>query len=126
VLAGTAVDELVRVLPQGMDTRVGDRGRSLSGGQRQRLALARAVAADPQVLVLHDPTTAVDAVTEAHIAGRLRTLRAGRTTILITTSPALLAVTDRVVLLPGGEDPVTGTHETLVRDDPRYAAAVLA
>jgi putative ABC transport system ATP-binding protein len=126
VLAGTAVDELVRALPQGMDTRVGDRGRSLSGGQRQRLVLARAVAADPPVLVLHDPTTAVDAVTEAHIADRLRALRAGRTTILVTTSPALLTVTDRVVLLPGDGDPVIGTHATLVRDDARYAAAVLA
>jgi putative ABC transport system ATP-binding protein len=126
VLAGTTVDELVRTLPDGLDTRVGDRGRALSGGQRQRLVLARALAAEPPVLVLHDPTTAVDAVTEAHIADRLRALRAGRTTILVTTSPALLAVADRVVLLPGDADPVIGTHTALVRDDARYAAAVLA
>ncbi|MCA2215609.1 ABC transporter ATP-binding protein [Jidongwangia harbinensis] len=126
VLAGTTVDELVRTLPDGLDTRVGDRGRALSGGQRQRLVLARALAAEPPVLVLHDPTTAVDAVTEAHIADRLRALRAGRTTVLVTTSPALLAVADRVVVLSGDADPVTGTHAALVRDDARYAAAVLA
>ena len=86
-------------MPEGLDVVLGDGARTLSGGQRQRLALARALAADTPVLALHDPTTAVDAVTEARIAARLREIRAGRTTILITTSPALLAITDRVLFV---------------------------
>nr|WP_219416679.1 ABC transporter ATP-binding protein [Pseudonocardia nigra] len=102
------------------------RGRSLSGGQRQRVALARALAADAPVLVLHDPTTAVDTVTEAGIAERLREFRDGRTTVLLTTSPALLAVTDRVVLVDGGEAVVEGSHTDLVGGHEGYRAAVLA
>ncbi|MGW2117321.1 ABC transporter ATP-binding protein, partial [Streptomyces zhihengii] len=94
--------------------------------QRQRVALARALAADPPVLVLHDPTTAVDAVTEARIASRLRELRRGRTTLLVTTSPALLAVTDRVVVLDGGTVTAEGGHRDLVAADAGYRAAVLA
>jgi putative ABC transport system ATP-binding protein len=101
-----------------------ERGRSLSGGQRQRVALARALAADPPVLVLHDPTTAVDAVTEAAIAAGIRDLRRGRTTIMVTTSPALLAVADRVVVLDKGVVTAEGTHTELV-DQPDYRLAVL-
>ncbi|MFE4210983.1 ABC transporter ATP-binding protein, partial [Streptomyces goshikiensis] len=96
VLTASTTDDVARALPRGVHTPLGERGRSLSGGQRQRVALARALAADPHVLVVHDPTTAVDTVTESLIAGRLRELRRGRTTLLVTTSPALLAVTDRV------------------------------
>ncbi|WP_436532536.1 ABC transporter transmembrane domain-containing protein [Actinoplanes sp. HUAS TT8] len=99
--------------------------RTLSGGQKQRVALARALAAEPAVLVLHDPTTAVDAVTEARIASRLRAIRAGRTTVLITTSPALLAVTDRVILL-GGDVRASGTHHELLAAEPVYRETVLA
>ncbi|MBB5837196.1 ABC transporter ATP-binding protein [Kribbella italica] len=80
-----------------LDLSVGEDGNRLSGGQLQRLALARALASDAPVLVLHDPTTAVDSVTEHTIAERLRDLRAGRSTLLITSSPALLASCDRVV-----------------------------
>ncbi len=101
-LAAAAADDVAEALPDGVHTVLAERGRSLSGGQRQRVALARALAADPPVLVVHDPTTAVDTVTEARIAARLRELRRGRTTLLVTTSPALLAGTDVVVVLDGG------------------------
>ncbi|MCX5414092.1 ABC transporter ATP-binding protein [Streptomyces sp. NBC_00059] len=82
-----------------LDVPVGEGGNRLSGGQRQRVALARALASDAPVLVLHDPTTAVDPVTEHTIAGRLREVRAGRSTLLIASAPALLAACDRVVEL---------------------------
>ncbi|ODU01229.1 MAG: multidrug ABC transporter ATP-binding protein [Pseudonocardia sp. SCN 72-86] len=118
-------DEVVAGLPAGASTEVGDRGTALSGGQRQRVALARAVAADPAVLVLHDPTTAVDAVTEARIADGLRAARRGRTTVVITASPALLAVADRVVLVESGRVRADGTHADLLRDDARYRELVL-
>ncbi|GAA3586789.1 ABC transporter ATP-binding protein [Nonomuraea rosea] len=83
-----------------LDVPVGEDGNRLSGGQRQRVALARALASDAPVLVLHDPTTAVDSVTEHTIAGRLGGVRAGRSTLLIASTPALLAACDRVVELP--------------------------
>jgi putative ABC transport system ATP-binding protein len=118
------VDQVADALPGGLDTAVAERGRSLSGGQRQRIALARALARDPAVLVLHDPTTAVDSVTEAAIAAGLAALRAGRTTILVTTSPALLAVADRVVFVDRGEVAATGTHPVLMRTVGAYRAAV--
>ncbi|GAB3979869.1 ABC transporter ATP-binding protein [Plantactinospora veratri] len=124
-LAAADVDEVARTLPQGIDTLLTERGRSLSGGQRQRVALARALAAGPPVLVLHDPTTAVDAATEARIAVGLRELRQGRTTVLVTTSPALLAVTDRVVLLDDGAVRAEGSHSDLVRRDATYRSSVL-
>jgi putative ABC transport system ATP-binding protein len=124
-LAAAGADEVVASLPLGGDTLVGARGGPLSGGQRQRVALARALAAARPVLVVHDPTTAVDAVTEARIATGLRDLRQGRTTVLVTTSPALLAIADRVVLIDGGRVTGTGTHAALVRSDPAYRAAVL-
>ncbi|WP_422769156.1 ABC transporter ATP-binding protein [Plantactinospora sp. WMMC1484] len=124
-LAAADVHEVARALPQGLDTLLTERGQSLSGGQRQRVALARALAADAAVLVLHDPTTAVDAATEARIAAGLRELRQGRTTLLVTTSPALLAVTDRVLLLDEGVVRAEGVHPELVRRDAGYRASVL-
>jgi putative ABC transport system ATP-binding protein len=125
-LAAAAADEVARTLPHGVDTLIAERGRSLSGGQRQRVALARALAADPPVLVVHDPTTAVDTVTEARIANELREIRHGRTTVLVTTSPALLAVTDRVVVLDGGTVAADGRHRDLVHANEFYRRAVLA
>ncbi|WP_079036651.1 ABC transporter ATP-binding protein [Streptomyces silaceus] len=125
-LAASAADEVARLLPDGGDTVLAERGRSLSGGQRQRVALARALAADRAVLVLHDPTTAVDTVTESRIAARLREARRGRTTVLVTTSPALLAVTDRVVVLDDGAVRTDGSHPDLLAADESYRAAVLA
>ncbi|MFJ9639195.1 ABC transporter ATP-binding protein [Streptomyces sp. NPDC101178] len=120
-----AVDEVAATLPGGTSGRIGERGSSLSGGQRQRVALARALAADRSVLVVHDPTTAVDAATEARIATGIRRARTGRTTVLVTSSPALLAATDRVVLIDGGTVTAEAPHEDLVRDHPVYRSAVL-
>ncbi|GAB3507108.1 hypothetical protein GCM10027521_63230 [Amycolatopsis cihanbeyliensis] len=125
-LVAAAEDEVAQSLPDGRATRLTERGQSLSGGQRQRVALARALAAEAPVLALHEPTTAVDAVTEARIAAALAEVRAGRTTLLVTTSPALLAAADRVVLLAEGVVTAEGTHADLVRELADYRAAVLA
>ncbi|MER6616708.1 ABC transporter ATP-binding protein [Streptomyces xantholiticus] len=125
-LNASTADDVARSLPEGADTVLAERGRSLSGGQRQRVALARALAADPPVLVVHDPTTAVDAVTESLIAVRLRELRQGRTTLIVTTSPALLAETDRVLVLGGGAVAADGRHPELLVSDEAYRAVVLA
>jgi putative ABC transport system ATP-binding protein len=124
-MAASRADEVVESLPEGSATVLTERGRSVSGGQRQRIALARALAADAPVLVLHEPTTAVDAVTEAQIATGVRDLRSDRTTLLVTTSPALLAVTGRVVLVTGGRVAAQGTHTGLL-ELPAYRSAVLA
>ncbi|MFC8125822.1 ABC transporter ATP-binding protein [Streptomyces sp. NPDC057302] len=125
-MAAAGVTQVAQTLPDGEHTPVGERGHSLSGGQRQRVALARALAAERPVLVVHDPTTAVDAVTEARIAAGLREIRKGRTTVLVTTSPALLSVTDRVVLLDGGRVTDTAPHADLIQRHEAYRTAVLA
>lgn len=125
-MAAARADEVAESLPYGTATGVGEGGRSLSGGQRQRVLLARALRAGPSVLVVHDPTTAVDTVTEARIAEGLREFRQGRTTIVVTNSPALLAVTDHVILLDAGRVGAEGTHAELVRTDATYRTAVLA
>lgn len=125
-MAASGTDEVARSLPDGAGTAVTARGRSLSGGQRQRVALARALAADAPVLVVHEPSTAVDAVTETRMAAGIKEIRGGRTTVLVTNSPALLAVTDRVVLLRGGRVAATGTHGHLVGVHADYRTAVLA
>ncbi|MFF3565253.1 ABC transporter ATP-binding protein [Streptomyces sp. NPDC002574] len=125
-LAAACADEVARALPLGTATGITEGGRSLSGGQRQRVVLARALAAERPVLVVHDPTTAVDAVTEARIAAGLREHRRGRTTLVVTNSPALLSATDRVVLLDGGRVTADGAHGDLVHDDATYRTAVLA
>jgi putative ABC transport system ATP-binding protein len=110
----------------GEDVPIGSESRALSGGQRQRVALARALLAEPPVLVLHDPTTAVDAATEHRIAARLRELRAGRTTLLVTTSPALLSVATRIVVLREGRVVAEGSHADLAAADEGYREAVLS
>lgn len=92
-----ACTDIIAALPDGTATRVGESGTRLSGGQRQRIALARALAAAPPVLVLHDPTTAVDAITGHAIATRLPAMRAGTTTVIVTGSEPLLAACDRIV-----------------------------
>ncbi|MFI9317059.1 ABC transporter transmembrane domain-containing protein [Streptomyces althioticus] len=107
-----------------MDARITERGRSLSGGQRQRLALARSLVTDPEVLVLDEPTSAVDSHTEARIAEGVRRLRTGRTTVVFTSSPLLLDRADRVVFLHEGTVVAVGGHRELVRTEPRYRAVV--
>ncbi|RFS81315.1 ABC transporter ATP-binding protein [Actinomadura spongiicola] len=116
--------DVVALHREGLDHPVRDRGANLSGGQRQRLSLARALAADPAVLVLHDPTTAVDAVTEQLIARNLAALRRGRTTIVITTSPVLLDAADRVLVLDDGAITTEGTHRTLLNTNATYRRAI--
>jgi ABC-type multidrug transport system fused ATPase/permease subunit len=116
--------EVLDLLPGGLDGHVEERGRSLSGGQRQRVALARAVLADPEVLVLVEPTSSVDAHTEARIADRLWTARAGRTTLVTTSSPLVLDRADRVAFLVAGEVVAEGTHRDLMRRHAGYRAAV--
>ncbi|MFC9079604.1 ABC transporter transmembrane domain-containing protein [Streptomyces sp. NPDC057062] len=124
---GDVLDALTQGSPTAddpMDARITERGRSLSGGQRQRLALARSLITDPQVLVLDEPTSAVDSHTEARIAEGLRALRADRTTVVFTSSPLVLDRADRVVLVHEGRVAAVGLHRELVRDDPRYRAVV--
>ncbi|MGY4274293.1 ABC transporter ATP-binding protein [Streptomyces sp. M18.1] len=116
--------DVVALHPDGLDHPVRDRGANLSGGQRQRLSLARALAADTEMLVLRDPTTAVDAVTEQLIARKVAALRRGRTTLVITSSPALLDVADRVLVLDDGVVTAEDTHRNLLATDEGYCRAV--
>ena len=124
-LRAAAADEVVALHNDGLEHAVAERGASLSGGQRQRLALARALLARPPILVLHDPTTAVDAVTEHAIAQGVRAFRNGLTTVVITSSPALLAATDRVVVLGDGVVTAEGDHAGLAASHEDYRKAVL-
>lgn len=121
------LDALVDASPDVSDpmrARITERGRSLSGGQRQRLALARSLVVDPPVLVLDEPTSAVDSHTEARIAGALRAAREGRTTVVLTSSPLMLDRADVVVLVLDGVVVASGRHRALLRDDPRYRAVI--
>jgi ABC-type multidrug transport system fused ATPase/permease subunit len=123
-LRTTSSEDIMEALPEGLDADVEERGRSFSGGQRQRLVLARALTADPETLVLVDPTSAVDAHTEARIAERLTDHRRGRTTVVTTNSPLLLDRTDHVVFLLDGIAVAEGTHKVLLETEPRYRWAV--
>ncbi|HYY04844.1 MAG TPA: ABC transporter ATP-binding protein [Gaiellaceae bacterium] len=117
-LAGA--DEFIADLPDGYDTVLGERGFSLSGGQRQRIAIARAILADPAVLVLDDATSAVDATKEHEIRAALATVMQGRTTLVIAHRPATIALADRVAVLEGGRIVEEGTHQELLRRSDRY------
>jgi ABC-type multidrug transport system fused ATPase/permease subunit len=119
-----AAADVLESLPDGLDSLVAEKGRSFSGGQRQRLVLARVLALDPEVLVLVEPTSAVDAHTEARIADRLTGARAGRTTVVTTSSPLMLARADVVVFLDGGQVVAQGTHAELLASCPEYRAVV--
>jgi ATP-binding cassette subfamily B protein len=107
-------------LPQGYETVLGERGFSLSGGQRQRIAIARALLADPAVLVLDDATSAVDVTKEHEIVSALAKAMRNRTTLVIAHRPAAIALADRVALLDGGRVVDSGTHEELIRRSARY------
>ena len=117
-LAGA--DEFVERLPKGYETMLGERGFSLSGGQRQRIAIARAIFADPQVLILDDATSAVDATKEHEIRAALAEVMRGRTTLVIAHRPATIALADRVAVVDKGRVVEEGTHAELVARSPRY------
>ncbi|MEV7993973.1 ABC transporter ATP-binding protein [Streptomyces sp. NPDC086077] len=119
-----AADDIVRGLPDGLDARIDAQGRNLSGGQRQRVRLARALLADPEVLLAVEPTSALDAHTEAAVAQRLRDAREGRTTVVTTTSPLVLHRADTVHFLVDGKVEASGTHEGLLAYAPGYRALV--
>ncbi|MFH8469569.1 ABC transporter ATP-binding protein [Streptomyces sp. NPDC017991] len=117
-------DDIVLGLPDGLDSAVDAQGRSLSGGQRQRVRLARALLADPEVLLAVEPTSALDAHTEAAVAARLRAERAGRTTLVTSTSPLVLDQVDTVYYLVDGEVAAVGGHRELLEREPGYRALV--
>jgi ATP-binding cassette subfamily B protein len=117
-LAGA--EEFVELLPEGYDTVLGERGFSLSGGQRQRIAIARAILADPQVLILDDATSAVDATKEHEIRAALAEVMEGRTTLVIAHRPATIALAEQVAVVEGGKIVEQGTHAELVARSPRY------
>ena len=123
-IAVANAEDVLDALPEGLAGLVEERGRSLSGGQRQRLVLARALLADAEILVLVDPTSAVDAHTEQRIARRLREARRGRTTLALTASPLVLDQAERVIFLEDGRVAATGTHRELLQSAPAYRATV--
>ena len=112
--------DFVLALPDGYATEIGERGYSLSGGQRQRIAIARAILADPRILVLDDATSAVDPTKEHEIRDALSVVMGGRTTLVIAHRPATIALADRVVLVDKGRVVADGTHESLLQTSERY------
>jgi len=111
----------IGALPEGYDTRIGERGLTLSGGQRQRIAIARALLSDPRILVLDDATSSVDASTEQAIKRALVEVMAGRTTFVIAHRLSTIALADEIVVLEHGEIAARGTHAELLEASPLYA-----
>ena len=118
--------DFIMGLPEAYDTVLGERGFSLSGGQRQRIAIARAIIADPRVLVLDDATSAVDPSKEHEIRAAMATVMEGRTTIVIAHRPGTIALADTVVLLDGGRVVASGPHQRLLDEEPRYRDVLAA
>jgi len=123
-IAVANAEDVLDSLPEGLDGHMEERGRSFSGGQRQRLVLARALLAEAEILILVEPTSAVDAHTEARIARRLRDARRGRTTVVLTASPLVLDQADRVAFVVDGRVVASGTHRELLQSSPDYRFAV--
>lgn len=117
-------DDIMLGLRDGLDSLIDAQGRNLSGGQRQRIRLVRALLADPEVLLATEPTSALDAHTEAAVAARLRAVREGRTTVVTSTSPLLLDQADVVYYLVGGEVAAAGSHQELLQRQPGYRRLV--
>ncbi|WP_075204237.1 ABC transporter ATP-binding protein [Haematomicrobium sanguinis] len=107
-------------LPEGLDTKIGEEGLSLSGGQRQRLALARAIAAKPRILVLDDPLSALDVRTEERVTEKLREILADTTTLIVAHRPSTVMLADRVALLQDGKITAVGTHSELLANNAHY------
>jgi ATP-binding cassette subfamily B protein len=108
-------------LPWGLDTRIGEQGIALSGGQRQRIALARAILAGPDVLILDDPLSALDVHTEERVTRALHQILAGATALVVAHRPSTVALADTVALLSGGVIAATGSHRHLLASNPEYA-----
>lgn len=123
-LHAAVAEDIVQGLSDGLDSAIDARGRNLSGGQRQRVRLARALVADPEILLAVEPTSALDAHTEARVAQRLRAAREGRTTLVTTTSPLVLDHADTVLHLVDGKVAAAGTHRELLAGEPGYRALV--
>ncbi|MEV3855906.1 ABC transporter ATP-binding protein [Streptomyces sp. NPDC050095] len=123
-LHGAAAEDVIAGLPHGIDAELRAHGRNVSGGQRQRLRLARALHADPEVLLAVEPTSALDAHTEARTAERLRAARLGRTTLVTGTSPLLLDRADTVCFLIDGAVRAVGPHRELLAGDEEYRRLV--
>ncbi|MFI6316807.1 ABC transporter transmembrane domain-containing protein [Nonomuraea sp. NPDC050556] len=119
-----AAQDVVAGLRHGLDSAIEPGGRNLSGGQRQRVRLARALLAEPEVLLAVEPTSALDTHTEALLVERLRTARASRTTVVATTSPLLLAQADQVLFIEDGRVAATGTHRELMESTPAYRSVL--
>jgi ATP-binding cassette subfamily B protein len=113
-------------LPWGLDTRIGEQGMALSGGQRQRIALARAILAGPEVLILDDPLSALDVHTEARVTQALHEILAGVTALVVAHRPSTVALADTVALLSGGVIAATGSHRGLLETCPEYAKLMSA
>ncbi len=118
--------DFIMGLPEAYETMLGERGYSLSGGQRQRIAIARAILADPRVLVLDDATSAVDPSKEHEIRSAMSTVMDGRTTIVIAHRPGTIALADTVVLLDEGRVVASGPHQVLLDTEPRYREVLAA
>ena len=116
--------EFISELPEGYDTLIGERGLTLSGGQRQRLAIARALLADPRILILDDATSSVDASTEQEIKGALREVMRGRTTFVIAHRLSTISLADEIVVLEHGRVIARGDHDALREDSPLYREIV--